>query len=118
MASTMNIPAPRRSASPQTVHLFVSTVLLAQAAFFLAIYWARVQTFIVSPGRFQFFQTSLGADGFLFGVPWSFGAASVFLILFLKRERPPILKNLISSTLLALGSLFLAFIVAINAWGT
>ena len=56
-------------------------IVSAQVLVHVVLYWARVQTFIISPGRFAIWQPVLGLDVVVFGLPLFASVALVALLL-------------------------------------
>lgn len=82
------------------------------------IYWARVQTSIVSPGRFQAWESVVGSDVVVFALPILLSTIAIFLVWSPWRRHAPWIRILALSGALALGGAYVAFLFAFNRWGT
>jgi hypothetical protein len=99
------------------IALRVVATMIAQVAWVLMAYRARLETFVIQPGRFERAQVLLGSDVFVFLVP--LGLAMVALAALLSRQmasrRSVIYANAVA---VATATELLAVFVAFNVWGT
>src|SRR3954467_10961453 len=99
------------------IALKVVVTLVAQVAWVLMAYRARLETFVIQPGRFERAQVLLGSDVFVFVVP--LGLAIVALGALLSRRMGSRRSAIYATAVaVAIATELLAVFVAFNTWGT
>jgi hypothetical protein len=99
-----------------SLFVFLLAAVSVQMGAHLGLYWARVQTFTASPGRFAASERVLGSDAVVFALPILGGIGAILALLLRFRIRP--LIALIASAALASAGTYVALLIAFNCWGT
>ena len=97
--------------------LIPALVVLAEIAAIVLLYWARITTFIVTPGRFRALEPLLGSDIVVFALTPIIGTIVLGQVLpFAGRFGR--LKGYVAGTVLSGVAFAAAMLIGLNVWGS
>ena len=97
--------------------LISALIVLAQIAAIVVLYWARITTFIITPGRFHVLEPLLSSDIVVFALTPIIGTIVLGQVLTFA-GRFGKLKGYVAGTVLSGVAFAAAMLIGLNVWGS